>query len=93
MAEAFEAKIDTREDGNALFYVVARTGAPDAAVRSVGGEVVSRLASSREALALAPLSAHSTLRSHPDLELAGPVTVDAERFQRFVSLIGMGPRP
>ena len=87
-ARAFGAEISII-DGQALFYVVARTGNPDAAVRSAGGEIVTRLHSALQVLALAPLSAHVQLRDHPDLALAGPVTIDANRFERFTSLIGM----
>lgn len=92
-ARAFDAQINTGGGGNALFYVVARSGVPDAAVASVGGAVVTRLTSSRHALALAPLAAHAELRSHRQLEIAGPVTVDSERFARFARLAGMGGRP
>jgi hypothetical protein len=92
MAKAFDADISIGEAGPTLFYVVARKGTPDAAVGSAGGRVVSRLTSARQALALAPLAAHTTLRNHPELELAGPVMVDPERFDRFTRLIGLGDR-
>jgi hypothetical protein len=94
-ARAFGAEISLG-DGEVLFYVVARTGEPDAAVRSAGGKVVSRLHSRAQALALAPLAAHTQLRHHPELALAGPVTIDPTRFSRFTSLIGLGkqaPKP
>ncbi|HEX5593809.1 MAG TPA: hypothetical protein VFX35_10725 [Solirubrobacterales bacterium] len=87
-ARAFGAEISIT-DGQALFYVVARKGTPDAAVRSAGGEIVTRLHSALQALALAPLSAHLQLRDHPDLAVAGPVTIDPDRFERFTTLIGM----
>jgi len=86
-ARAFGAEVKVT-DGQALFYVVAREGSPDAAVRSAGGEIVTRLHSPLQALALAPLSAHLQLRNHPDLAVAGPVTIDPGRFERFISLIG-----
>lgn len=91
-ARAFGAEISVADHGSALFYLVARTGTPDAAVRSVGGEVVARLLTPREALAMAPLAAHAALRNHLELELAGPVTVDPERFRRFTRLIGLHTR-
>jgi len=90
-ARAFGAEISLVE-GQALFYVVARTGTPDTAVRSAGGEIVTRLHSAPHALAFAPLSAHLQLRNHPDLALAGPVTIDPKRFERFTTLIGMKER-
>lgn len=89
-ASAFDAGISTAEHGAALFYVVAHRDTPDAAVRAVGGEVVARLPDPRQALALAPLAVHAQLRNHADLRLAGPVTVDPTRFQRFAQMIGVG---
>lgn len=88
-AEAFGAEISIADHGQTLYYVVARSGTPDAAVRSVGGEVITRLMSANQVLALAPLSAHAALRSHPELKLAGPVNIDKKRFQQFTRLIGM----
>lgn len=87
-ARAFGANVHTGEAGSALFYVVARSGRPDAAVLAAGGRVVTRLPRETDALAIAPLAAHSVLRAHRDLKLAGPVTVDAERLQRFTRLVG-----
>ena len=88
-ADTFGAQISIADHGQTLYYVVARSGAPDAAVGSVGGEVITRLMSTEQALALAPLAANSALRSHPDLKLAGPVNIDQKRFQQFTRLIGM----
>jgi hypothetical protein len=59
-------------------------------VRSVGGTVVTRLPDPRRVLAFAPLAAHAELRGHPDLALAGPVSIDPQRFERFARLIGLG---
>lgn len=92
-AEAFGAEISVADNGRALFYVVARTGTPDAAVRSVGGEVITRLMTGEEVLAMAPLAAHAALRGHPDLESAGPVTIDEERFKQFARMSGMDTPP
>lgn len=92
-ARAFDAGVSVSGQGTTLFYVVARNGIPDAAVSSVGGKLVSRLPDPRQALALAPIAAHAKLRDHADLSLAGPVTVDAGRFGRFISLAGMSRLP
>jgi len=89
-AEAFDAEISTVEQGRSLFFVVGRQSAPDAAVLSVGGAVVTRLQDPRRVLAVAPLAAHAALRGHHDLELAGPVSIDPKRFERFARLIGLG---
>jgi hypothetical protein len=89
-AEAFDAEISTVEQGRSLFFVVGRESAPDAAVRSAGGTVVTRLQDPRRVLAVAPLGAHAELRAHRDLALAGPVSIDPQRFEQFARLIGLG---
>lgn len=89
-AEAFGADVSLRADGRSLFFVVGRKGSPDAAVRSVGGSIVTHLQAPERALAVAPLAAHAELREHRDLRLAGPVSVDPQRFERFCRLIGLG---
>lgn len=89
-AESFDAEISTVERGRSLFFVVGRESAPDAAVLSVGGAVVTRLQDPRRVLAVAPLAAHAELRGHRDLALAGPVSIDPGRFERFARLIGLG---
>ncbi len=91
-ARAFGAEISTSETAPTLFYVVAHQGTPDAAVGAAGGRIVSRLLSERQALALAPLAAHASLRDHRDLALAGPVMIDAERFNRFGRMIANAAR-
>lgn len=92
-ARAFDAGVSVADQGVALFYVVALHNTPDAAVRSAGGEVFARLPDPRQALALAPLASHSQLRDHADLRLAGPVSIDPQRFQRFTELAGIGAPP
>jgi hypothetical protein len=90
-AEAFEAEISTSDQGRSLFFIASRTGTtPDAAVSAVGGTIVTRLHDVRRVLAIAPLAAHAQLRTHRDLELAGPVSVEPQRFERFARLIGLG---
>ena len=99
MADAFGAQITMPIDGRSLFFVVGRTGPPDRIIASVGGSIVTHLPDSRRVLALAPLEALGTLTNHPDLAVAGPVSVDEARFSSFARLIGLddepaeGPRP
>ena len=76
-------------EGRSLFFVVGREGAPDAIVRAAGGVVVARLPDNRRVLAVLSLAAGTGLSGHPGLELAGPVSIDAERFSRFTELIGL----
>jgi hypothetical protein len=88
-ARAFGARVTLPIEGRSLFFVVGREGAPDAIVRAAGGVVVARLPDARRALAVLSLADGTALRGHPGLELAGPVSIDAERFARFTELIGL----
>lgn len=80
-------------EGRSLFFVLGRDGAPDAAVRAAGGQVVIRLPDQRRVLAVAPVDAYEGLSRHPAVELAGPVSIDAERFGRFATLVGLDASP
>jgi hypothetical protein len=88
-ARAFGARVTLPIEGRSLFFVVGRGEAPDAIVRAAGGVVVARLPDPRRVLAVLSLAAGTGLRGHPGLELAGPVSIDAERFARFTELIGL----
>ena len=93
-ARAFGASVSMPMEGQSLFFLVGRGEPPDAIVRATGGVVVTRLPDQRRVLAVLPLAAYAGLREHPGLELAGPVTIDAERFGRFTELVGLEePRP
>jgi hypothetical protein len=88
-AKAFGASVSVPMEGQSLFFLVGRGGPPDAIVRASGGVIVTRLPDPRRVLAVLPLAANNDLRTHPGLELAGPVTIDPERFGRFTQLIGL----
>lgn len=88
-ARAFGASISVATEGQSLFLVVGRTGPPDLAVRAVGGQVLMRLPDQRRVLAVAALDVYPALNRHPEIALAGPVSIDAERFGRFAKLIGL----
>jgi hypothetical protein len=92
-ADAFGASVSVPVSGNSLFFVVGRTAAPDTVVASVGGSVVTHLPDPRRALAIAPLEALESLRRHPELALAGPVSIDPERFSAFARIIGLDDAP
>ena len=92
-ARAFGANISVAADGRSLFFVVGRSGPPDLAVRSAGGEVVTRLPDPRRVLAVAPLEAYGGLSGHPAVALAGPVSIDAARFGSFAKLVGLDASP
>ncbi|HVL53014.1 MAG TPA: hypothetical protein VM344_01990 [Vitreimonas sp.] len=89
VSRAFGARVSIATEGQSLFLVVGRAGPPDAAVRSVDGQVLTRLSDQRRVLAVAALDAYAALSRHPDIALAGPVSIDPERFGRFAQLVGL----
>ena len=88
-SRAFGADVSVVNEGQSLFFVVGWTGPPDQAVRAAGGQVVTRLPDPRRVLAVAPLDAYSALRRHHEIALAGPISIDADRFGRFAELLGL----
>jgi hypothetical protein len=44
-------------------------------------------------LAVAPLEAYAGLSKHPAVALAGPVSIDAQRFGSFAKLVGLDASP
>lgn len=76
-------------EGRSLFFVLGRGGPPDAAVRELGGQIVTRLPDPRRVLAVASLDAYASLARHPAVALAGPVSIDAARFSSFAKLVGL----
>lgn len=88
-ARAFGASVSIATEGQSLFLVIGRTGPPDLAIRAVGGDVLTRLPGQRRVLAVAPLDAYTALSRHPQIALAGPVSIDAERFAWFAQLVGL----
>ena len=88
-ARAFGANVSVETGGTSLFFVVGWTHPPDQAVLAAGGQVVTRLPDPRRVLAVAPLEAYAALGRHRDVALAGPVSIDAERFGRFAQLVGL----
>jgi len=88
-SRAFGANVSVATEGQSLFLVVGWTAPPDLAVRAAGGQVVTRLPDPRRVLAVAPLEAYSALSRHPEIALAGPVSIDPERFGSFARLVGL----
>ena len=92
MSNAFEARIDYKRPDLGLFLVIGRGVSPLVAVRNVSGQVVAQLAGGTRLLVVLPVAEASALQRHPDVALAGPVTVDAARFAHFTRLAGLdGP--
>ena len=92
-AQAFGADVSLRAAGRSLFFVLGRGAAPDEAVNAVGGQIVTRLPDPRRVLAVAPLDAYADLCRHPAVVVAGPVSIDAERFEHFAQLIALDRAP
>lgn len=88
-SRAFGANVSVAAEGQSLFFVVGWAGPPDLAVRSVGGQVVTHLPDRRRVLAVAPLEAYAALGRHPEIALAGPVSIDPARFGAFARTIGL----
>lgn len=88
-SRAFGASVAVATEGQSLFFVVGWSAPPDVPVRSAGGHVVTRLPDPRRVLAVAPLEAYSELSRHPEIALAGPVSIDPERFGRFAQFVGL----
>jgi hypothetical protein len=89
VAREFGASVSITAEGQSLFLVVGRTGPPDLAIRDLGGEVITRLPGQRRVLAVAALDTYTALNRHPQIALAGPVSIDAERFAWFAQLVGL----
>ena len=92
-ARTFGAEVSLGMEGRSLFFVLGRGGPPDAAVRAIGGQIVTRLPDPRRVLAIAPLDAYAGLSRHPAVALAGPVSIDAARFSSFAKLVGLDAAP
>lgn len=91
-AVAFDADVAVTMEGRSLFFIVGRDGPPDRVVQAYGGQIAARLADPKHVLAVAPLAAHSALRSDRALIHAGPVSLDPERFGRFAQIMGLDRR-
>lgn len=92
-SRAFGADVSLRTAGQSLYFVLGHSGAPDEAVQAAGGQIVTRLPDPRRVLAVAPLDAYAGLRRHPAVALAGPISIDAERFERFAQLVALDRAP
>lgn len=80
--------VTPRADGG-LYLVVGRVGSPDLAVATIGGQVLVRLPNQTHVLALIPSNTERALKAHPDVALAGAVTIDPVRFAQFARLAGL----
>ena len=89
-ARQFGASVDIAGAANrSLYLVVGNRQSPRSAVTALGGEVVVALPDGVRVLAVMPTAAQLAIQRHPDVALAGPVSIDPDRFGRFVALAGL----
>jgi hypothetical protein len=88
-AAAFGATVELGAGRGGLCLVVGRDASPTASVASVQGRLVTRLPGDRRVLAMLSWEALQTLQHDPAVALAGPVSIDPQRFARFAALAGL----
>jgi hypothetical protein len=89
VAQSFDARIRVSAPDQGLYLVAGRAGSPLALVQQLGGQPVFQIPRSFKLLALLSGAAFLTLRSHAEIELVGPVSIDSARFNRFLQLAGI----
>lgn len=86
LSDAFGAKVRLSMVDRGLYLVIGRTTSPVALVAALDGQVVFQIPNSFSLLSVMHVNAFFSLRLHQDIAHIGPVTVNAERFDRFVEL-------
>lgn len=86
---AFGAKVDVGRGQAGLCLVVGRDGSPARPVAAVQGRIVTLLPGGRRALALLSWEALQAVQRDAAVAVAGPVSIDPERFARFAALTGL----
>lgn len=92
IADAFGASVEVGAPAGSLYLVIGFETPPRSAVIATGGRPVSFLGATH-LLALLPFEGFLALRRHPEVRMVGPVTIDPQRFARFVALIGANVEP
>jgi hypothetical protein len=88
-AEAFGAKISIAMPDSGLYLVTGRAALPGQLVRSLHGQLIFIVPNSFTLLALMPATSFLALKTHRDIAHAGPVSIDSQRFNHFLELIGL----
>jgi hypothetical protein len=92
-AERFGAKVSLGLPGRGMFLLVAaEPGGLDVLVRSVGGQMVTRL-DAQKALVLMGLTAYMGLRGSRAVRFIGPVNVDQQRLAAVLAVFQAQPPP
>jgi len=87
IADVFGAQVSLAATDQGLFLVVGRSASPAALVRSARGRVAYQLPNDRALLAAMPLGSFVALRGHREIAHIGPVTIDGERFNQFLTRV------
>ena len=85
-ARAFGATINLKTSDQGLFLVTGYGPSLIPLVKSAGGEVVLRLSDTR-VLASMRFKTYLAFRQNPEIAFIGPVSIDRERFARFMALL------
>lgn len=88
-AELFGAKIKVSLPGRALYLVIGHGETPDSLITRANGTVVYNVPDTHAVMALLPVTAYFALNRHHLIAHIGPVSIDAERFNHFLSLISV----
>lgn len=84
---AFGASTSVSTPDQGMYLVVGRNGSPDGIIAEAGGSIVLRLSNLRS-LAMLSFEAYLQFMRTPRISFIGPVSVDQQRFERFLSLFG-----
>jgi len=89
MAKAFGAKITVAAPDHGLYLVLGRTPSVVSDVRVAGGTPVILLHGGHDLLAMMSTTSFLWLKAQPSVLQIGPVTIDEERFNHFLSIVGL----
>lgn len=86
-ADGFGANVSTKSGGRGMCMIIAHRS-PVAAINAAGGTLVTLLPNHR-AIAIVDLRNLPLLQHHEDVRVAGPISVDPQRFAAFQRLAGV----
>jgi hypothetical protein len=89
MAEAFGAKIKITMPDRALYLVIGHSESPASLVLTLNGQIVFKVPERPALLALLPIPAYFELKQHRSIAHIGAVSVDSERFNHFLEMLGL----
>lgn len=93
MANAFGAEVRVTPPETALFLVEGRKEPPTGLVSRSSGRIVLAIPGGNRVLALLSGIDYLVLLKHPEIRHIGPVSVDSDRFRRFLEMSRLDRRP